>query len=48
MPTTSAGLGMKPLGLEIIGVANTSDADHIITPSREGPRAAISQALDEA
>ncbi len=42
------GLGMKPLGLEIVGVANSSDADHIITPSREGPRAAIRQALDRA
>ena len=42
------GLGMKPLGLEIIGVANNSDADHIITPSREGPRAVIGQAMAEA
>lgn len=42
------GLGMKPLGLEIVGVSNNSDADHIITPSREGPRAAIGQALERA
>jgi 3-oxoacyl-(acyl-carrier-protein) synthase len=41
-------LGMKPLGLEIVGVANNSDADHIITPSREGPRAAIALAMAEA
>ncbi len=40
--------GMQPLGLEIVGVSNNSDADHIITPSREGPRAAIGQALDRA
>jgi hypothetical protein len=40
--------GMKPLGLEILGVGLTSDADHIITPSEEGPRAAIQLALDDA
>ncbi len=42
------GLGMKPLGLEIVSVALTADADHIITPSDEGPRAAIQQALEQA
>ena len=41
-------LGMKPLGLEIVAVALSSDADHIITPSAEGPRRAIDEALDEA
>jgi 3-oxoacyl-(acyl-carrier-protein) synthase len=40
--------GMKPLGLEILGVAVSSDADHIITPSAEGPRRAIQRALDQA
>ena len=40
--------GFKPLGLEILSVALTSDADHIITPSREGPLTAIQQALREA
>jgi len=40
--------GFKPLGLEIISIALTSDADHIITPSREGPLTAIKQALGEA
>ncbi|GAB4258392.1 MAG: hypothetical protein Kow0092_06040 [Deferrisomatales bacterium] len=40
--------GMRPLGLEILSVALTSDADHIITPSQEGPQAAILQALDRA
>jgi 3-oxoacyl-(acyl-carrier-protein) synthase len=39
---------MRPLGLEILSVGMTSDADHIITPSEEGPRAAIRQALAEA
>ncbi len=40
--------GLRPLGLEVLSVALTSDADHIITPSREGPQAAIRQALGEA
>jgi 3-oxoacyl-[acyl-carrier-protein] synthase II len=40
--------GFKPLGLEPVAVGTTSDAHHIITPTEEGPRAAISQALDEA
>lgn len=42
------GLGMKPLGLEIAGVAINSDADHIITPTESGPRACIQQALTAA
>jgi 3-oxoacyl-(acyl-carrier-protein) synthase len=42
------GHGFRPLGMEPIGVGVTSDADHIITPSAEGPRAAIAQALAEA
>jgi hypothetical protein len=40
--------GFKPLGLEILSVSLTSDAEHIITPSREGPLNAIRQALNEA
>jgi 3-oxoacyl-[acyl-carrier-protein] synthase II len=40
--------GMKPLGMEPVGVGVTSDADHIITPSPDGPRAAMNQALAEA
>jgi 3-oxoacyl-(acyl-carrier-protein) synthase len=42
------GLGMKTLGLEIVGTAINSDADHIITPSKEGPRAVIHEALANA
>jgi 3-oxoacyl-[acyl-carrier-protein] synthase II len=38
----------QPLGLEILSVGLSSDADHIITPSEEGPRLAIRQALDRA
>ena len=41
-------LGMKPLGMEIVGVAINSDADHIITPTQTGPRAVIEMALDDA
>ena len=41
-------LGMKPLGMEIIGVAINSDADHIITPTQVGPRAVIQMALDDS
>lgn len=40
--------GWKPLGLEPLAVGITSDADHIITPSKQGPVAAIRQALDAA
>jgi 3-oxoacyl-(acyl-carrier-protein) synthase len=36
------------LGLEPVAVGTTSDAHHIITPTVEGPSAAISQALNEA
>lgn len=40
--------GHRPLGLEILGVGVTADADHIITPSQEGPRAAVARALRDA
>lgn len=40
--------GFKPLGLEILSVSLTSDADHIITPSSKGPITAIHEALDDA
>lgn len=37
--------GFEPLGLEIVSVGTSSDAHHIITPSREGPQLAIRDAL---
>jgi 3-oxoacyl-[acyl-carrier-protein] synthase II len=39
--------GFKPIGLEIVGVGTSSDAHHIITPSKGGPQLAIAAALDE-
>jgi 3-oxoacyl-(acyl-carrier-protein) synthase len=42
------GLGFRPLGLEPVSVGVTSDADHIITPSQEGPTTAMQMALDGA
>jgi 3-oxoacyl-(acyl-carrier-protein) synthase len=39
--------GFKPVGLEIVGVGASSDAHHIITPSKGGPQLAIKAALDE-
>jgi 3-oxoacyl-(acyl-carrier-protein) synthase len=39
-------LGMKPLGMEPLAVGLTSDADHIITPSKEGPMEAMRQAFE--
>jgi 3-oxoacyl-[acyl-carrier-protein] synthase II len=41
-------LGFKPLGMEPLAVGVTSDADHIITPSKEGPTAAVKLALADA
>jgi 3-oxoacyl-(acyl-carrier-protein) synthase len=40
--------GFKPLGMEPVSVGLSSDAHHIITPSIEGPKAAIHQALANA
>jgi 3-oxoacyl-(acyl-carrier-protein) synthase len=37
--------GFRPLGMEPVSVAITSDADHIITPTKEGSSAAIRAAL---
>lgn len=37
--------GFRPLGLEPLTVGVSSDADHIITPSKEGPMTAMRQAL---
>jgi 3-oxoacyl-[acyl-carrier-protein] synthase II len=41
-------MGWKPLGLEPVSVGVTSDADHIITPSEEGPREAMRRSLAAA
>ena len=38
--------GFRPLGMEPVSVGLSSDAYHIITPSAEGPRSAILDALD--
>ncbi len=40
--------GFESLGLEILGVGVTSDADHIITPSAGGPQECVRQALASA
>lgn len=40
--------GYRPLGLEPVAVGVSSDAEHIITPSKEGPLVAIRQALAAA
>jgi 3-oxoacyl-[acyl-carrier-protein] synthase II len=40
--------GFRPLGMEPLAVGVSSDADHIITPSTEGPLTAMRQALDAA
>lgn len=40
--------GFRPLGMEPLAVGVSADADHIITPSEEGPRVAMHQALSLA
>jgi 3-oxoacyl-[acyl-carrier-protein] synthase II len=40
--------GLKPIGMEPVAVGVSSDAHHIITPSADGPKEAIEQALKEA
>jgi 3-oxoacyl-(acyl-carrier-protein) synthase len=39
--------GFRPLGLEIVGIGTSSDAHHIITPSKGGPQLAMRAALKE-
>jgi 3-oxoacyl-(acyl-carrier-protein) synthase len=39
--------GLRPLGMEPVSVGVSSDAEHIITPSVQGPLTAIRQALEE-
>lgn len=38
--------GFRPVGMEIVGVGTSSDAHHIITPSKGGPQLAMKQALE--
>jgi len=40
--------GLVPLGIEPVSVGTSSDADHIITPSEEGPLASMRDALARA
>jgi 3-oxoacyl-(acyl-carrier-protein) synthase len=40
--------GLRPVGGYVDAVALSSDAEHIITPSRSGPRRAIAEAYSEA
>jgi len=39
--------GFRPLGLELVGIGTSSDAHHIITPSKGGPQLAMRAALKE-
>jgi 3-oxoacyl-(acyl-carrier-protein) synthase len=39
--------GFRPLGMEPVSVGVSNDAEHIITPSVQGPLSAIRQALEE-
>jgi len=39
--------GFQPVGMEIVGVGASSDAHHIITPSKGGPQLAIRAALQK-
>ena len=39
--------GFRPLGLEIVGIGTSSDAHHIITPSKGGPQLAMKAAMEE-
>ncbi len=38
--------GFHPVGMEIVGVGISSDAHHIITPSKGGPQLAMKAAMD--
>lgn len=39
--------GFETLGMEIVGIGTSSDAHHIITPSKGGPQLAIRKALED-
>ena len=42
-----AAKGFRPIGMELVGVGTSSDAHHIITPSKGGPQLAMKAALEE-
>jgi 3-oxoacyl-[acyl-carrier-protein] synthase II len=39
--------GFRPVGMEIVGIGTSSDAHHIITPSKGGPQLAMKKAMEE-
>ena len=39
--------GFRPVGMEIVGIGTSSDAHHIITPSKVGPQLAMKKAMEE-
>ncbi len=39
--------GFRPIGMELVGIGTSSDAHHIITPSKGGPQLAMKAALEE-
>jgi 3-oxoacyl-(acyl-carrier-protein) synthase len=39
--------GFRPVGMEIVGVGTSSDAHHIITPSKGGPQLAMQKAMED-
>jgi 3-oxoacyl-[acyl-carrier-protein] synthase II len=45
---TMTGLGVSHLGVKVLSVGLSSDAEHIITPSQTGPHHCIFQALQRA
>jgi 3-oxoacyl-(acyl-carrier-protein) synthase len=38
--------GFRPVGMEIVGIGASSDAHHIITPSKSGPQLAMKKAME--
>jgi 3-oxoacyl-[acyl-carrier-protein] synthase II len=39
--------GFRPVGMEIVGIGTSSDAHHIITPSKGGPQLAMKKAMED-